>query len=328
MACSRGCFKVSPAIIAWVVTNTLAPPPLAHGQAAALKPIRDAVDVSDSACLTADDLAADVAQRGYATVDAELVIRVREGDDTIDYLLSWDREPKRMDVRGDPCAARKKAVAVALALALDRGPPPPYKPEPPKSVYRPPREPGCAAPPASAVAGTPSAEDRGIRTNEITALVGVLPNITVAFAPSLDFSAHRSLDIRFSALFSVAVTTRLDPGSFEAKVLAGRLDACAKQRISSGRVRACLGIAGGVIPASGQGFDVPLSWGGPWVTVAGRLDGRWAMTPRFGMVVSLDMFVPVVRPLFEYRDQKRSLNSVSVSPVGFGFGLGPSVTFW
>lgn len=278
------------------------------------KPIRDAIAAADGACLTADALAVGLAHQGHAKVDERITVRVRESEDAFEYRLSEDAPYEHKEVGGEACSVKVFVASVAIALALDQVTLPPDPAcEPPASVpMSTKRGPGTAPP-----------RERGATSLEVVSLIGVLPAITLGVAPRSSVAVDPFVDLSVSGLVSLPVVSPLGPGQIESGLVAGRFDLCLKEALPAGLLRGCLGVAGGAVPASGQGFDAPSSWVGPWAAVISRFDARWTLTHRYGIAASVEVIVPVVRPQFDVTD----LGHVSLSPVGVGLGLGPWIAF-
>ena len=161
------------------------------------------------------------------------------------------------------------------------------------------------------------------------ALVGLLPKVTWGIAPSAEVSVVRGFDLEGAFWVTGTTTSPVGPGTADAGFIGGELDACAVLGLLDDviRLRGCGGILAGGVNASGSGFDTPQTGVGPWLAPMARVDGKWSPIKRFGFVLGIEGFVPIVRPTLQAEPDTRPTDDVALPAGGVGFSLGPEVTF-
>src|SRR5262249_4770832 len=136
------------------------------------------------------------------------------------------------------------------------------------------------------------------------ALIGVLPKVTLGFAPSVELSIVRGFDIRASALVTGTTTVSVGSGTGDAALIAGRLDACLRRVLLEdvARIRGCAGLFAGAVDAQGSGFPDARTATAPWVAPTLRVDGRWSLNRWIGIVVGVDGLFPGIKPELQVVD--------------------------
>jgi hypothetical protein len=320
----------------------------ARAQRAADRAIVGALAVGPSSCIDRETLARGISTwLGRPTIDGRIAIAVREGPDGVIYSVTRDGArigERTMHVVGASCADVHAAVSLGIAIAIDAtlleslGIAP--APSSPTSATR--TAPNDAAAPRGFVAAQPPRLRADLpvmheekRDHVIAAgaqglvLVGVLPKVTLGVAPFVDVTLIRAFDLRASGLVSTTADVAVREGSASVGLVAGRLDACAALRAGAARLRGCVGAAAGAVSAEGTGYPDSYSTTAAWIGPAVRFDGRWSFGSVFGLVLSLDGFIPGVKPRLDVLAPDGSVSESRTFPLaGVVLGLGPSISFW
>jgi hypothetical protein len=338
-------------LVAWA-------PRVARAQDEGARPVIEALTVSPSACLQAPALADQITMwLRRPTLDRRLAVQVVDAPDGVHFVIERDGEvvgKRSLDVERAACQQIHAAVALGVAVALDAtvlddlgvrssGPPdpslstafPPDPMPPPLPAAFAPAWPRANASP-DRPAPPPSPPPERPRDPVLTAavqgmvLVGVLPRVTLAVAPSAEITIVRGFDLRISGLATGTSDVEIGSGRAEAGLFAGRIDACATRVLLEdvARVRGCAGLVAGAVLASGVDLPDPRTTASPWIAPAVRADARWSFGPVFGLVLGVDGFVPGRKPEFQVVDDQGKVVDVEAFPLaGVGVSVGPSLTF-
>src|SRR5262249_11802799 len=148
--------------------------------------------------------------------------------------------------------------------------------------------------------------------------------VALGVAPALDVRLARSFDLRGSAMVSTSASVDVANGSADVNIAAARLDGCGALRAGAARLRGCVGAIGGVVAAEGSGFRQTYTTNAPWIGPAVRLDGRWGFGQTFGLLLSVNGFLPGLRPRLDVLARDGSVAvSRSFPLAGVVVGLGP-----
>jgi hypothetical protein len=287
--------------------------------AAPARKIADAVTVNPNACLERGALAREISRwLKREEVDAGLSVAVQVAETRpagVSFVIR--RDGVLVGERAFPklegtCAELRAALGLAIALALDA------------SVLDSlgVRSPARVSPPPSTSPNTLSA-DVGI-----AGLANVLPEPALGIGAGVDVLLVGPLDARLSVLAAGPVSFAVGAEEARASLVAGQIVACGAWRRAWLRSRACVGAAGGRWQASGEGLSPSYAPNVAWAAAVLRLDARFALGSRFGILLGLDGLLPFVRPNLDILRENGAVLSSRAAPAGgITVTAGPSVTF-
>lgn len=275
--------------------------------------LRDHITVDAGAtCLDRDALVDDVQTwLGEGTIDPELSIEVKgsaEAPRVASFrVLRGGRVVayRRFEPGPARCEHLHAAMGLAIAMALKASLVEEVAPE------RPAAEPKLApvlpltAPPADSRAASTASTPApwGLHASPLAAL-SVLPDAAFGAEVGLERSLVQFLSVRLSGVVLAArgETFGGAPGTFDAQLVAGRLDVCAAAALTpSLRARGCVGIAVGALRAQGYSYPIALDSIIPWVAAAdgidllADLDRHWSLDAAVTLVLPLHQDGIVVR---------------------------------
>ncbi len=291
-------------------------------------------------------------------VDRRLSMEVAGVPEGARFVVRRDGEvlgERTLEIKNLPCGEVQAALGLGIAAAIDATilpsfglPPPPPVPAPPVVVPPAPPEPPPApapepvralpvqpAPPPQEALPASGGPGRGTRPTLVlsvqeTVLLGMLPKVTLAVAPSFEIMLAHHFDLRAAALVTGTTTTQLGIGMADVRLFGGQLDACGAFPLAKDalRLRACAGVIAGVVLSQGSGYADSRQATSPWVAPGLRADLRWAITPVFGLTLGVDGFFPGLRPELQVVDANETASLTRPFPLaGVGISLGPSLTF-
>jgi hypothetical protein len=297
------------------------------------------LQVDEGLCFDAPTLARRVEQWRKTPADPRIQVRVKRSDRTVSFTLARDATPlgeRTMEVPQAACDEVTDAVAVAVAMALDANravsTDPPEEPLPPaESMFRVSPTDDAESAPVPVVA-TP----RLTVSAEAVFADGLLSRV----APGIEVGFNRAWAPWFETqllLLGVSGSSSSSLGPYgysppvRGRLLAAILDGCAGKSAGPALLRACLGVAFGAVLSyvEDPAVDIPaFGWGGP----TARVDGKISVGLPFSLVLSVDGFLPVVRPprVWCCGEPERGGESTAVAeaPVAaFGLSSGLAVDF-
>jgi hypothetical protein len=284
------------------------------------------LQVDEGLCFDAPTLARRVEQWRMTPADPRIEVRVKRSDRSVSFTVARDDAPlgeRTLEVPQAACDDVTDAVAVAVAMALDAN----------RAVSTdPPEEP---LPPAESMFRVSPADD----AESAPAPVVPTPRLTVSaeavFADGLLNRAAPGIEVGFNRAWAPWFETQLLLlGEFDSSspvrgsLLAAILDGCTGRTAGPAFLRACLGVAFGAVRTWAS--DIPtLGWGGP----SARVDGKISLGPPLSLVLSVDGFMPVLRPPRAWccggPERDAESTPVAEAPVAaFGLSSGLAVDFW
>jgi hypothetical protein len=155
------------------------------------------------------------------------------------------------------------------------------------------------------------------------------------FAPGAEVAVRRAFGehvlIRAGALGLLAFDATLGEqgGTFDATLIAGRTDGCARTRLGSTvHAGACLGVLGGVLHADGDDVASASSSVVPWVGLLGAADFEFGLSERWSLAAGLAATFLLHRVEVGLADARGiPAESRTLSRFGFMLGLGPVYYF-
>ena len=298
------------------------------------------LQVDDGLCFHAATLARSIQQWTKAPADPRIEVRVRRSDRGVSFsLVRGDvfLGERTLEVPQAGCDGMTDAVAVAIAMALDANrqeaaEPAPQNLPPAESMFQ-----AHAHPEADE-------ESEGNLWSGPALHVVIRPRVTASamavYANGLLNHSAPGLALGVNKPWSRWLETQLlllgvweahsypvssVPPWIRGDLLAAILDACTGLWVGPARLRACLGGAFGAVlthavPADHIfSFTTPpaFGWGGP----TARLDGRISLDESLALALSVDGFVPVLRPPRAYAMEETSVAEASAVGLGFSAGL-------
>jgi hypothetical protein len=293
------------------------------------------LQVDEGLCFDAPTLARRVEQWRKTPADPRIQVRVKRSDRTVSFTLARDATPlgeRTMEVPQAACDDVTDAVAVAVAMALDAN----------RAVSTdPPEEP---VPPAGSMFRVSPADDAESEPAPVVPTPRLTVSAEAVFADGLLNRVAPGIEVGFNRAWAPWFETQLlllgvwesSSSSFfgPGRLLAAILDGCAGTSAGPALLRACLGVAFGAVlthvDRSWGPPDIPaFGWGGP----TARVDGKISLGPPLSLVLSVDGFMPVVRPPraccapLGWADAQST--PVAEAPVAaFGLSSGLAVDFW
>lgn len=162
---------------------------------------------------------------------------------------------------------------------------------------------------------------------------GLLTDVSAGASARLEIGFMPWLDLRLGAFGSTVdgqTIPDVSPGTFAARLLAGRADGCVAHPIAKLRLMACAGGMAGVFVAEGNGFaGDPGTDPQAWAALVGGFELQAELARWLALAVAVDLVVPfgtrtiqVVDPLGN-PSRPRTLTSVAVL-----VGAGPVLRFF
>lgn len=296
------------------------------------------LQVDDGLCFHAATLARSIPQWMKAPADPRIEVRVRRSDRGISFTLVRGDAllgERTLEVPQAGCDGITDAVAVAIAIALDANRQ--EDPEPaPQNV--PPAESMFQAHPEEDAQGVQDVKD--VPPPDVVTTPHVTASAMAIYASGLLNHGAPGLALGVNRPWSQWLETQLlllgvwETHSYavdstapwiRGDLLAAILDGCTGWWVGPARLRACLGGAFGAVlthavPANNVfSFTNPpaFGWGGP----TARLDGRIPLDDSLALAVSVDGFVPVLRPPRTYAMAETAVAEASAVGLGFSSGL-------
>lgn len=295
--------------------------------------LAEAISVEPGAtCLDHDDLVQQVRMWvGRDQIDDRVRIVVRgdaqktdqvwfgiEHDGELAASRTFDRAPHR-------CGNLHAAVSLAVAIAIDATILQEIAPAPPAAAQAPAPDP--PTPPAGTTAPPQREPTRVGGALEGSILGGMPGRIGGGGLLAIELGPAPFLDIRLAGL-AAGTRESLAAGSVVLVLAAARFDLCPVRTFGAARLRLCVGVASGALHARGRGFEAPRSTSVPWLAVVGGFGVQVPADRRVALGISLDAYVPVVRPTVTVGEPGAApLASRPMPPVAGSLGIGPVVRF-
>jgi hypothetical protein len=292
------------------------------------------LQVDDGLCFHAATLARSIEQWTKAPADPRIEVRVRRSDRGISFTL----------VRGDALLGERTlevpqagfdgitdAVAVAIGIALDANrqeaaEPAPQNLPPAESMFQSKPEEDAESVQDVESVPAPYVVTRPRVTASAMAVYanGLLNHSAPGLALGVNKPWTRWLETQL-LLLGVWETPSypVDSGApwIRGDLLAAILDGCTGLWVGPARLRACLGGAFGAVLTHDIVFPYTnppaFGWGGP----TARLDGKISLGEQLALAVSVDGFVPVLRPPRTYGMAETSVAEAPAVGLGFSSGL-------
>jgi hypothetical protein len=162
---------------------------------------------------------------------------------------------------------------------------------------------------------------------------GLLTDVSAGASARLELGFMQWLDLRLGAFGSTVdgqTIPDVSPGTFAARLLAGRADGCLAHPIGKLRLMACAGGMAGVFVAEGHGFaGDPGTAHKPWAALVGGFELQAELARWLALAVAVDLVVPFGTRRIQVFDalgnpsRPRTLTSVAVL-----VGAGPVLRFF
>lgn len=153
----------------------------------------------------------------------------------------------------------------------------------------------------------------------------VLPGIAGGGAGQLEIGWLGAVDLRVGVWGGYGAAQSFDGGSrVPLALVGGRVDVCAALSRKRLRPRLCFGPAAGALEVGAKSPAVGGSVG-PWMALALAPELRIWAARRFALDLTVDLVVPVIRPVLVERDPNKADmigRSLALPPVGAVVGLG------
>lgn len=289
------------------------------------RPLSEALIVQRAECLETESLARAVTRwLGQDAIDRRISISVRKEGDAIVYGLHRDDVlvgQRTVTSLPEGCVELTTALALSIAVAIEAtffgGEEADAPPEAAPPTAR-------RAPPAGAIArarasprrkpgrdATPPVPHAAV-TGELGLLWNTLPGVRPLASAGVDVAWSRHLATRTAVLATTAAASSLGTGEVETSLYAGRADACGLGPTKRLELRACLGLAWGLVPSRGVGFLDGRSRAQPWLGLPLRAEGRLVLgrdgaRPVWGIVAATDV-------IFSLRRAQMGVVDPSVDP--------------
>lgn len=317
---------------------------VALGSVAVPRPARadNALTVEVGGCLSADRLASSLSRvLSGGSLPADVTVNVREVTDGARIEIAEGGTvlgSRTLEAKGIPCEELIEAVALTIAVVVDSRATRTIEeevPQPSKDI----RQPVAVADPARELSDEPvrstapplspppdAADARVVRAAvslEGGVGVGVTPQVggttslmlDVGLGPSVNAGVRPELSLRGGMFVAFPSEDELSTTRVASSVVAPRVDVCGAILGSSLRARACGTLVAGVLLAGVAG-----EYGR--VAAGGRVDGRWMVTPVFGLQAGLDVLANLAPDYVTLDGYASELGSAALSFAG-----GPVVEF-
>jgi hypothetical protein len=233
-----------------------------------------------------------------------------------------ERALRTIDDAPPDCDQLHAALALSIALAIDAnlglgGGPAPDLPEDDALLAGPPR---------------PRYFKLGAALM-LHATSGLLTDVSAGASARGEVGFMPWLDLRLGAFGSTIdgqTIPDVSPGTFSARLLAGRADGCLAHALGKLRLMACAGAMAGAFAAEGSGF---IGGGGTdhevWAALVGGFELQAELVPWLALGAAVDLVVPFGTRRIQVRDalwnptRPRTLTSVAVL-----VGVGPVLRFF
>lgn len=263
-------------------------------------------------------------------IDDRIAVVVRgdaHSSDVVGFVLERDGEQmaeRRFDPAPPRCADLHAALGLAIALAIDASVLADLGIEPAQP------EPAPAPAPVDADGATQAPRLRSSAALLAMGAVAVPASLSVGGALRFELGWVEWLDLRFGAMSLHAPRTPVVTSSAALTLIAGRVDVCARKASTKVAGRLCVGPTAGTMLVQGRGFEGEnLSGVAPSVGFAVGGDLQFFVSPRVGLSLGLDAFVPVVGPVLTVlsEDRARVVAFQLLPPIGGILGFGPFFRF-
>jgi hypothetical protein len=176
----------------------------------------------------------------------------------------------------------------------------------------------------------PASPAWALTASAIVAL-GVVPGTAFGIATQIERAFPPNLGLRIGVLAIASVDNGFDhvAGTFDASVLALRLDACVRGDLTPRtHVQGCAGVLGGALGAAGQGFAASrgawTAWGASATAAGIDLD----LTPRWSLGGEVSLLVPFARTDVGVRLETGGvIDSRQIASAGGALSIGPVYRF-
>jgi hypothetical protein len=292
------------------------------------------LQVDEGLCFDAPTLARRVEHWRKAQADPRIQVRLKRSDRMVSFMLVRDDTvlgERTLEVPQAACDDVTDAVAVAVAMALDAN----------RAVStEPPEEP---LPPAESMFRVSPADDAESAPVPVVPTPHLTVSAAAVFADGLLNRVAPGIEVGFNRAWAPWFETQLlllgvwegyssfGPPGVRGRLLAAILDGCAAKSAGPALLRACLGVAFGAVLTQVDSDWAPgipaFGWAGP----TARVDGKISLGPPLSLVLSVDGFMPVVRPpraCCGGPHQEAESTPVAEAPVAaFGLSSGLAVDF-
>ena len=178
-------------------------------------------------------------------------------------------------------------------------------------------------------------DDPGAAAWSLTAAGLASHRVLPEFAPGFELRAQYEFGplwaLRLSAFGLLAQTIALERTavSFDAALLAGRIDVCVRGALTSALyARVCAGLAGGALYAQGHGSASTRSATLAWFAFANAVALGVSISEHWSLELEFSLTVPLRRLRVRVDDSRgRELDGRSLAALGFILGIGPSYRF-
>ena len=306
------------------------------------RPLSEAIEVSESACLKRAELISSVETwLGRSAIDPSIRIQVDETEPGHPrfVVLREGRPATERRFRGGniACPDLRAAVALAMALAIDATilqavlEPVPAEVEPPKveppTIQPPKPEPKPKPKPKPKPEPEPEATTPVSGEAAAIVLLGVLP--APAFGGSLGAIVPiGTFSLRIAAWATAATELSLGKGDARVGMVAGEISGCLARDLGALRVRGCAGAAGGGWSAEGSGYDANRVAVIPWFAATAGFGLEVPLSDALALVSRLNGYAPITRPTLEVSaPDDEPVAREEAPPGGISVSLGAMVGF-
>ncbi len=246
---------------------------------------------------------------------------------------------RSFDVLPGECEARLDALGLAIAIAIDPAviervadaeavddttpqPPAEQEGEGPETFEE--------APPVESVpeeSPDPSPQDQPTsRWRHAVSLGGtfawrLIPDLAATATLGFRSVLEERFVLRVGGWVSSAAEHSLGPGAFESRLFGGRVDACGRWAVPPVGLDVCGGVLAGALRAEGLRFSENLVTTRPWVAVAVGARAEVPLSTRFGLALSAEGVVPLLRPEVHVSDESGTV-TVRESVAFFAIQVG------
>jgi hypothetical protein len=160
---------------------------------------------------------------------------------------------------------------------------------------------------------------------------GVVPQVAPGIELQLrrSFGEHAQLRAGLLGAFAFDVELEESTGTFDAKLLAGRVDGCGRTALASAlRGAGCFGLLGGALHVSGDDVMLTTSSTVPWLALSAAAGLDYVLSPSWSLELGLSAAVLLHRVEVGIEDTDgASVRGRRLSPVSFVVGFGPVYNF-
>lgn len=296
------------------------------------------LSVEPGVCMAADQLSSALSRvLSGGALPPDVMVTAREVPNGARFEVAEDGivlGARTLELKDIPCEELIDAVALAIAIVVEsraskvvqvETAEPAEQPREPTVVSLPERELSDAEQRSVAVPiPPPSRSVRGALSLDGGVGVGVTPQIggttslmlDVGVGSSVSAGVRPELTVRSGMFVAFPSEHELAETRVSSSVVAPRVDVCGGILGSSLRARACGTLIAGVLTAGVAG-----DYGR--VAAGGRVDGRWMITPLFGMQAGVDMLANLAPNYVRLEGDLSELG-----PAALTFAGGPVVEFF